>query len=326
MSTYTTPQNVSVGSATTTATYVPTARALSWGAILAGSVAALSAHLLLTMLCLGIGLQTTQPLTNDNIAADITMAAGISWSISALISLWVGGWVAARFADVANHSVGRLHGFVVWSLATVVTFISFTMGAGALATGTAKLAGKTLSVAGMTAGAAAGGATPVAADAFQEFAQGNGGIVGSFLDEATPAQNGRDGQVNTARARREIGWALYRTFGAEGGATAENRTALAQTISQTTGRNQADSERLVNEWTASYDRAKQELQAKKEMAEQKAREAADKAADGATKTAIWTFIAFLIGAGAAIWGGQVGAKRWWNAEYPEVSRHPFPQP
>ena len=81
---------------------------------------------------------------------------------------------------------------------------------------------------------------------------------------------------------------------------------------------------MVNEWVTSYDRAKQELQAKAEMAEQKAREAADKAADVATKTAIWTFIAFLIGAGAAIWGGQVGARRWWNAEYPEVSRHPFP--
>ena len=323
MSTYS--QTVPV--ATTATTYV-SARPLSWGAILAGSVAALSAHLLLTLLSLGIGLQAAHPLTNDNVAADITVAAGISWSVSALISLWIGGWVAARFADVANHSVGRLHGFVVWSLATVVTFASFTLGAGALATGTAKLAGKTLSVAGVAAGAATGAAAPAAGDAFQTFTQANGGIVSSFIDEVTPAQNGRDGQINAAKARREIGWALYRTFGQEGGATAsaENRAALAQTIAQNTGRSQADSERIVNEWVASHDRAKQEIQAKKEMAEQKAREAAEKASDAATKTAIWTFIAFIIGAGAAIWGGQVGAKRWWNAEYPEVSRHPFPQP
>jgi hypothetical protein len=322
MSTYS--QTVPV--ATSAATYM-SARPLSWGAILAGSVAALSAHLLLTLLSLGIGLQTAHPLTNDNVAADITVAAGISWSISALISLWLGGWVAARFADVANHSVGRLHGFVVWSLATVVTFASFTLGAGALATGTAKLAGKTLSVAGVAAGAATGAAAPAAGDAFQTFTQSSGGIISSFIEEVTPAQNGRDGQLNSAKARREIGWALYRTFGQEGSTpSAENRTALAQTISQTTGRPQADSERIVSDWVASYDRAKQEMQAKKEMVEQKAREAAEKAADAATKTAVWTFIAFLIGAGAAIWGGQVGAKRWWNAEYPEVSRHPFPQP
>lgn len=324
MSTYTQPQTVPV--ATSTTNYVSTARALSWGAIFAGSVAALSAHLLLTLLSLGIGLQTAQPLTNDNVAADITLAAGISWSVSALIALWIGGWVAARFADVANHRVGRLHGFVVWSLATVVTFASFSLGAGALASGAAKLAGKTVSVAGVSAGAATGAAAPAAGDAFQSFTQGNGGIVSSFLDEVTPAQNGRDGQINQARARREIGWSLYRLFAQEGGsASTENRTALAQTIAQTTGRSQADSERLVNDWVTSYDRAKQELQAKKEMAEQKAREAADKAADVATKTAIWTFIAFIVGAGAAIWGGQMGAKRWWNAEYPEVSRHPFPQ-
>ncbi len=328
MSSYQQSQAVPV--AVSANTYVSSTRALSWGAIFAGSVAALSAHLLLTLFSLGIGLQTAQPMTNDNVAADITVAAGISWTVSALISLWIGGWVAARFADVANHKVGRLHGFVVWSLATVVTFASFTLGAGALATGAAKLAGKTLSVAGMASGAAVGAAAPAAGDAFQQFTQGNGGIVSSFLDEVSPeqgAQNGRETAVNSAKARREIGWSLYRLFGEEGGSSSvENRTALAQTISQNTGRNQADSERIVNDWVASYDRAKQELQAKKEAAELKAREAAEKAADAATKTAIWTFIAFIVGAGAAIWGGQVGAKRWWNAEYPEVSRHPFPQP
>lgn len=82
----------------------------------------------------------------------------------------------------------------------------------------------------------------------------------------------------------------------------------------------------MNEWVASYDRAKQDLQVQAEKAEQAAREMGEKAADGATKTAIWTFIAFMIGAGAAVWGGHVGAKRWWNEGYPEVSSHPFPQP
>ena len=327
MSTYTQTQTVPVAATAATSYFPP--RALSWGAILAGCVAALSAHLLLTLLSLGIGLQSAQPLTNDNIAADITFVAGISWSLSALIALWIGGWVAARFADVANHKVGRLHGFVVWSLATVVTFASFTLGAGALATGAAKLAGKTLSVAGMAAGAATGAAAPAAGDAFQQFTERNGGIVSTFLDEVAPEQTGQgnESEFNTAKARREIGWSLYRLFGQEGGsASTENRTALAQTIAQTTGRSQADSERMVNEWVTSYDRAKQELQAKAEMAEQKAREVADQAADAATKTALWTFIAFIIGAGAAVWGGQVGARRWWNADYPEVSRHPFPQP
>jgi len=286
----------------------------------------LSAHLLLTLLCLGIGLQTAQPLTNDNIAADITVAAGISWSVSALIALWIGGWVAGRFADVANRQVGRMHGFLVWSVATIVTFASFTIGAGALASGAAKLAGKTLSVAGTTAGAALGAAAPAAGDAFQSFTQGNGGIAASFLDEVAPQTGSQQGQVNIAKARREIGWALYRLFSQEGAPTAENRTALAQAIAQSTGRSQADSERLVNEWVTSYDRAKQDLQAKADAAEQKAREVGEKAADGATKTAIWTFIAFMIGAAAAVFGGQAGAKRWWNAGYPDVSSHPFPQP
>ena len=241
----------------------------------------------------------------------------------------IGGWVAGRFADVANQRVGRLHGFVVWSVATVVTFASFTIGAGALASGAASIAGKTLSVAGTAVGAAAGAAAPAAGDAFQDFTQGNGGIVSSFLDEVVPAQQagGREGQVNEARARREIGWSLYSLFSQEGDVTSpDKRAALAQAIAQTTGRSQADAERMVTDWVASYERAKQELKAQADMAEQKAREAADKAADVATKTAIWTFIAFLVGAAAAVFGGQAGARRWWNEEYPEVSRHPFPQP
>jgi hypothetical protein len=320
MSTYTQTQTTPVAATSTT---IHTGRPLSWGAIIAGSVAALSAHLLLTMLCLGLGLQTAQPLTNDNAAADVTVAAGISWSVSALIALWLGGWVAARFTDVANQRIGRLHGFVVWSLATVVTFTSFTLSAGALAAGTAKLAGRTLSAAGSALGAVA----PAAGDAFQNVMQGNGGIVASFLDEVAPEQTGGGENVaNATRARREIGWALYRTFSAEGGtASAENRAALAQAIAQNTGRSQADAERMVNDWVSSYDRARQEMQTQMQAAEQKAREAADKAADVATGTAIWTFVAFLVGAGAAILGGHMGAKRWWNEGYPEVSSHPFPQ-
>ena len=321
MSTYTQTQTVPVTTPTSTTT-VFTSRALSWGAILAGCVAALSAHLLLTLFSLGIGLQTAQPMTNDNVMADITVAAGISWSISALISLWIGGWVAARFADVANHKVGRLHGFVVWSLATVVTFASFTLGAGALATGAAKLAGKTLSVAGNAAGAVA----PAAGDAFQMFMQSNGGIVSSFLDEVSPEQTEGGDPAATTRARREIGWALYGVFGEEGAASSpENRAELVQAVSRNTGRSQQESEELVNGWVGSYEQAREQLQAQADRAEQRAREAAEAAADATTKTAVWTFIAFIIGAAAAIWGGHVGARRWWNADYPEVSRHPFPQ-
>jgi hypothetical protein len=314
MSTYSQTQPASVA----VSTIVPP-RVLSWGAILAGCVAALSTHLLLTLLGMGIGIQSIQPLSENDAAAEFSITAGISWSISALISLWIGGWVAARFSDPADPRIGRLHGFVVWSLATVVTFFFLSVGTGAIVSSTARVAGKTLSAAGQAVGAAA----PAAGDAFQTFTQQNGGMISSFLDEVTPARND---PAAAARARREIGWALYRTFTQEGGARSpENRAALAQAIAQSTGRPQADAERIVNDWVASYDRAQQDLQNARAAAEQKAREVAEKAADATTKAAIWTFIAFLIGAAAATWGGHVGARRWWNANYPDASRDPFPQ-
>jgi hypothetical protein len=322
MSTYpeSVPLNVPVSSRA--AVVVPT-RALSWGAIFAGSFTALASHLLLTLASMGLGLQSMEPLTEGDAVSRLAMTAGISWTVSALISLWIGGWVAGRFADVGNHSVGRLHGLAVWSLATVVTYLSFTVDAGLMAMGASKLAGAGIAAVGKAAEAAA----PGASDAFQTFTKSNGGIVSSFLDEVTPADAGRNGATNPAKARREIGWAAYRFFSEDGGVRSpENQAELAQTIAQTTGRSEADSQRIVGEWVTSYDQAKQELETTKQHAADKLRAAAEKTKDAATTAALWTFVAFLVGLASAVWGGHAGAKRWWNAEYPEVSRDPFPQP
>ena len=71
---------------------------LSWGAILAGAVAALSAHLLIALFITGLGLQAINPVTDSGLGEKLSIGLGISWSISALLSLWIGGWVAGRLA------------------------------------------------------------------------------------------------------------------------------------------------------------------------------------------------------------------------------------
>src|SRR4051812_3791568 len=103
-------------------------RLLSWGAIFGGCFAALSLHLILLTLGVGLGLQAVNPLSDPNPGTDFSIGVGIAWSVAALIALWVGGWIAGRSVDAGERGTGGTHGFLVWSVATVVTFLFLTGG------------------------------------------------------------------------------------------------------------------------------------------------------------------------------------------------------
>ena len=302
----------------------PSTRSVSWGAIVAGCVAALTVHLLATLLGMGLGFGVSNPLTNDDLASDMTVGLGITWSISALIALWVGGWVAGRGARTTNVKLGGLHGFLVWCTATVLMALFLSSSAGALIGGAAKLAGRSLAVAGKGAAAVGKQAADAAPDnggnMLQQFVQQNSDFIGSFLNDLTgPAAGGAQRPPLTATAKREIGWSLYRFFSQDKSArTPEVRDEAVRTIAQQAGMSEADARTRLDELARSYDRAQDDLKATKDRAEQKAREAADRAKGTVAKSAIWTVVAFIVGALAASWGGRRGASRAWEDVYPET--------
>lgn len=283
---------------------------LCWGAVLAGAVAALSAHLLITLFGIGLGVQLIDPITDAEPAEKFSIGVGIVWSVSALLSLWIGGWVAGRLTPEPNRRLGRLHGVLVWSLATVIAAFVFTSSAGTLVGGVAKLTGKTVAVAGQAGGAALG----ASGDAVKKIVDDNGDLLGSFAREIAPdagpnGANANNGPQIRPGARREISWALVRFFSLDQNArSAEARDALVKTIAANAGLSEADAARRVDEWVASYDRVQADLKQLAERAEQKARKAADAAADYLTQVAVWTFIAFIVGAVASACGGSSGAK------------------
>ena len=298
-------------------------RSISWGAILAGCIAALSVHLLATLLGTGLGLSMVDPLMDDNAGAEFTIGIGIAWSISALLALWIGGWIAGRGARTTNGKLGGLHGFLVWSTATVVTALLLTSGAGALIGGAAKLAGKTAAVAGKAAAAVGGQASEALGggteDMLKQFAGQNSNFIGSFVEDLKgPAASGGQAAPLTASARRELGWSLFRVFSQPKDArTPEVKDAAVRAIAQSTGMSETDARSRIDELLTSYDRAQDDLKAMRDTAERKVREAADKAKGVVAKSAIWTVIAFLIGAASAYFGGKRGANRAWHEAYPE---------
>lgn len=275
-----------------------------WGAIFAGLAAALALQVLFMMLGAGLGFAIYSPLTNDNPVADLGTGAVVVQGISAVFSLWFGGWVAGRFAPLNAQRAGWLHGFIVWCSATVAGVLLVSFGAGWVLGDLAKVVGGGLSLAGKPAAAMAESATNSAKDALKQSSD----TLASFVDEAVGRVPANGNVAAGVRAKREIGFALTRLFNpTQPGNPAEARAAAVKALVDNTGLSEAEADRTVTGWTTSYENLKRDLAAAKEQAETKAREAADKAAKALAIFSLCAFVGFSLGALAASLGGKHGA-------------------
>lgn len=309
MTTVETPSNVVV---TTTPDH-PLRRLPAWGAIFAGVAAGLAVHLLFSMLGSAVGLGTADPITEDHPIASIGIKSAIIWTVSALIALWSGAWVAGWFSG-RNKASGCLHGFLVWSMATIGIIALVGTGMGAAVGGAVNLFGRGMSAVAKPAAAAAGGVADIAKDALQK----NSTALSSYVDEILAAPTARN--LNQPRARREIGAALAGLFGPDQDVNSpEARTAVTRALVNTGGISEADANRMLNEWTDSYNRMKAQWDAAKEKAELKAREVADKSAKALAAAALIGFIGFGLGAFVSMDGGKRGALRSINYELDRVT-------
>jgi hypothetical protein len=148
--------------------------------------------------------------------------------------------------------------------------------------------GKSLNLAGQLAG----GAGRMVAEVAPDLAHQPSAVIKEYSSELA-----LDGKPLPPSAVREIATQL-KNYLAEGdaGRTPQNRTALAQALSNHTKMSQEEVTRTVDEWTSSYDRTAAEVKA-----------AADRASTVTGASALWTFLAFWVGAISASWGGKLGA-------------------
>ena len=124
------------GSRTTTASWQtfggfdrPFAR-ISWGSIFAGAIIALATQLVLTLVGMAIGLAAVNPATGGTPSGTTLGLGATVWLlISSLISLFLGGYIAARLGGTFN---GWLHGLATWGVVTLGTIMLLTTAAGSL--------------------------------------------------------------------------------------------------------------------------------------------------------------------------------------------------
>jgi hypothetical protein len=221
---------------------------LNVGAIVAASLVALIIELALNLLGIGIGMNTINPKYGEDSATPQELGSGaIAWVIiSTLVSLFVGGWLAGRFAGIPNNTDGLLHGLVTWALVTLVSVAFLTTTAGRILSGTTALISQGLALAGATVGGVARGA---AVQGVGNVAQG----AGNALQDATQGTanalqdvvNSRPEVANALRQRDQLlqnivaeGRQMLQRAGVDANAVRETAQGAAQDM-QNAARNAA---------------------------------------------------------------------------------------
>lgn len=93
-------------------------KGISWRAIFAGTVAAISLMMILNLIGLSIGLWSIQPTEETNPLSGLGTGSIIWWVLSNLVVLFVGGFVAARVGVSFTSPSGVIHGIMTWALYT----------------------------------------------------------------------------------------------------------------------------------------------------------------------------------------------------------------
>jgi hypothetical protein len=141
---------------------------VSWGAIVAGGVAAAAMAILLMTLGAGLGLISVSPWPNEGASAETVGIGVVVWSIIIEVAAFgLGGYIAGRlrtkWANLHGDEVyfrDTAHGFVTWALGTLVFMCLLTSAAGQLARTGAEVGGAMGSAAIAGAGAATAAAGP----------------------------------------------------------------------------------------------------------------------------------------------------------------------
>lgn len=266
-----------------------TPRRVFWGAILAGAIAVIAIELLLNLLGAGVGAATVNPQQGQLPGQGLALGAVIWFALSCIISLFVGGWIAGRLADSPSKRDGALYGFVTWAVASLVLVFMLSTAIGGVLGGAASVLGKTASLAGRGAQAAAPTVT---------------NIIGQATG-VTPEQV----QADAGDLARDPNFqAFVSGIVRNGQVTPQDRQALANLLVQRRNISTAEANATIDRWQAQIAQGAQQ-------ARQTAAQAGTAAASGVSKGAFGSFFALLLGLIAAVGGGWVGTREFVRSRF-----------
>ncbi len=266
--------------------------AVSWAAIAAGTVVALSIALLLVTLGTGFGLASLSPW---QAAGPSPTAFGIATGIGLIVVHWVssatGGYITGRlrkrWVGVHTHEIffrDTAHGFVTWAVATLIGAIFLASAVSSIVSGGAHAAATAASGVAQGAGQAATQASS-STSAYD--------VDSLFRSDHPDTDTASSPQTANAQASR-----ILATGVTDGDVSAADRGYLAQMVSAQTGIAQDEARKRVDD-----------VIAREKAGVAKAKQEADAARKAGAEFAIFTALAMLIGAfvasAAAAFGGSL---------------------
>jgi hypothetical protein len=283
--------------------------AASWGAILAGAVAAVSLSVVLVTLGAGLGFASVSPWSDHGLSASSFTVASTIWLI---ITQWVsaaaGGYLAGRLRHrwLATHTHevffrDTAHGLITWGVATlfVAAVISSSVtgvlsGGVHVAAGVAAAGGQGVEAMGHSD--MVGGRGPMAADRV-------GGPGGAYNLDKLFRSNASSTAPDTSGPRRQgddsRGEVMHIAANAamSGTVSDEDKQYLSALVANKTGVSQDEGQKRVDAY----------VQSLKDAAD-KAKAAADETRKAAAQASLYTALALLIGAFIASVSAALGGR------------------
>ncbi len=276
---------------------------ISWAAIWGGAIAAIAVSLTLLTLGSAFGLSALSPWTQQNATdrtiASFTTGAAIWLIIMQWIASGIGGYLAGRlrtkWSGVHTDEIffrDTAHGFLTWSVATVLTAAFLASATAAAMSGGAR-AGTAIA-----SGAAVGAVNAAAQSAAMPNSNRNpGDIAGYYIDSMFRSNTPNPASLSNQETSMETTRILLN--GLRNNALPEaDRTYLAQLVAARTGVDQAEATRRTDTVFAQLQDARQ-----------RAIQDTERTRQISLKFSIYLFLSLLIGAfiasaAAALGGGR----------------------
>lgn len=284
---------------------------VSWGAVLAGAAAAAALSFILLILGVGLGLSSVSPWSFNATAIGVSTIVWLAFM--QLAASGIGGYMAGRlrvkWSSIHTDEVhfrDTAHGLLAWAVATLLTVALLAGGTRAVLSGAIDAGSGVAAAVGPAAAAGAkageGGANPL--DYFSDMLL-RAAPASTSGTVAAPVAN-----ASTTDQRVEIG-KIFATGLSTGSLAADDRAYLGQVVASRTGVTQAEAEARVD---AVYARATMAAA----DAKAKAQQAADTARKAGAHTALWMFVALLLGAFVASLAATFGGRQ---RDHERVLRH-----
>ena len=276
---------------------------VSWGAVLAGAAAAAALSFILLILGVGLGLSSVSPWSFNATAIGVSTIAWLAFM--QLAASGIGGYMAGRlrvkWSSIHTDEVhfrDTAHGLLAWAVATLLTVALLAGGTRAVLSGA------------IDAGSGVAAAVGPAAAAGAKAGEGSANPLDYFSDMLLRAAPAAEAGGTVADQRVEIG-KIFATGLSTGSLAADDRAYLGQVVASRTGLTQAEAEARVDAVYARAAKAAADAKAK-------AQQAADTARKAGAHTALWMFVALLLGAFVASLAATFGGRQ---RDHERVLRH-----